>query len=194
MPETANKPGRILLLQWSGSAYDSLRGFLRLAGEEFAADGHEVHTVVIDHPGWQDKLNAAAGGGALFALGMSVARDPQSLSAARLRVSRPRALCDAALQCQRVRVLPAHGHSAAAHFCRRTAAGESAQRSHRVHQERRRHHQHRGTLAQLCPAAARLVFAAAEELYHRSTADFLGVLGRLAEPHGLLLDGNSELT
>lgn len=52
------KKARILLFQWEGSAYDSLGGILRLAGEELADDGHEVLTLVADRPGWMDELKA----------------------------------------------------------------------------------------------------------------------------------------
>jgi hypothetical protein len=38
-----------------------------------------------------------------------------------------------------------------------------------------------------------IVFAAAEELFPRTTADFLPTLQRIAEPFGLFLDGNSRL-
>jgi hypothetical protein len=44
------------------------------------------------------------------------------------------------------------------------------------------------------PLLRQIMFAAAEELFHRSTADFVPALQRLGEPHGLLLDGNNELT
>ena len=40
----------------------------------------------------------------------------------------------------------------------------------------------------------RVVFAAAEELFARSTADFLPTLRRIAEPLGLFLDGNNQST
>ena len=39
-----------------------------------------------------------------------------------------------------------------------------------------------------------ILFAAGEELLHRSTADFVPVLQRIAEQYGVLLNGNSELT
>jgi hypothetical protein len=39
----------------------------------------------------------------------------------------------------------------------------------------------------------RIVFAAAEELFDRSTADFLSTLQRIGESFGLFLDGNSQL-
>ena len=44
------------------------------------------------------------------------------------------------------------------------------------------------------PIMRQILFAAAEELFHRSTGDFVPVLRRIAEPSGLLLDGNNELT
>ena len=44
------------------------------------------------------------------------------------------------------------------------------------------------------PGPQRIVFAAAEELFARSTADFLPTLQRIAEPLGLFVDGNNQLT
>lgn len=44
------------------------------------------------------------------------------------------------------------------------------------------------------PLIQQLLFDAAEELFHRSTADFVPVLQRLGERQGLLLDGSNELT
>jgi hypothetical protein len=44
------------------------------------------------------------------------------------------------------------------------------------------------------PILRQIAFAAAEELFSRSTADFLPTLQRIAEPAGLFLDGNSRLT
>jgi hypothetical protein len=38
-----------------------------------------------------------------------------------------------------------------------------------------------------------VIFAAAEDLFSRSTADFLPALQRIAEPFGMFLDGNSRL-
>jgi hypothetical protein len=43
------------------------------------------------------------------------------------------------------------------------------------------------------PVLQQIAFAAAEELFLRSTADFLPTLQRIAEPAGLFLDGNSRL-
>jgi hypothetical protein len=44
------------------------------------------------------------------------------------------------------------------------------------------------------PAVRQILFDAAEALFHSSTEDFVPVLQRVAEPRGLLLDGNNELT
>jgi len=43
------------------------------------------------------------------------------------------------------------------------------------------------------PVLRQILFDAAEELFHRNTADFIPVLRRVGERHGLLLDGNNEL-
>lgn len=43
------------------------------------------------------------------------------------------------------------------------------------------------------PDIAAILFGAAEELMHRSTADFIPVLQKLAEPRGMFLHGNSAL-
>jgi hypothetical protein len=44
------------------------------------------------------------------------------------------------------------------------------------------------------PGPQRIVFAAAEELFARSTADFFPILQRIAEPLGLFVGGNNQLT
>ena len=44
------------------------------------------------------------------------------------------------------------------------------------------------------PGPQRIVFAAAEELFARSTADFLPTLQRIAVPLGLFVGGNNQLT
>jgi hypothetical protein len=44
------------------------------------------------------------------------------------------------------------------------------------------------------PGPQRIVFGAAEELFTRSTADFLPALQQIAEPLGLFFDGNNQLT
>jgi hypothetical protein len=44
------------------------------------------------------------------------------------------------------------------------------------------------------PELQEVVFAAAEALFHRSTADFIPVLREIGEPIGLFLDGDNQLT
>jgi hypothetical protein len=44
------------------------------------------------------------------------------------------------------------------------------------------------------PELQAVVFAAAEALFHRSTADFMPVLREIGEPVGLFLDGDNQLT
>ena len=44
------------------------------------------------------------------------------------------------------------------------------------------------------PVLQQILFEAAEELFHRSTIDFVPILQRVGERQGLLLDGNNELT
>jgi hypothetical protein len=43
------------------------------------------------------------------------------------------------------------------------------------------------------PDLRKIAFGAAEELFHRSTTDFLPILRRIGEPLGLFLDGNNQL-
>jgi hypothetical protein len=44
------------------------------------------------------------------------------------------------------------------------------------------------------PDMQQILFAAAEALFLSSTADFLPTLQRIAEPHGIFIDGSSQLT
>jgi hypothetical protein len=44
------------------------------------------------------------------------------------------------------------------------------------------------------PELRSIVFAASEELFHRSTADFLPVLNKISEQRGIFLDGDNQLT
>lgn len=226
----SNQPERIIIIQWGGSAYDSLSGLLRLASDELTADGYEVHTIDINHPDWLDKLKAVlARGGVLYAMGMSgvgsdLYTDDKRLlwEAAKLpffnwncdhpcyypsrHVIRNRYLLHGY-------VFPDHARYAMQHF----NANGTAFFSHMGIPPRRiftnpplpaRGRNGRilftktgGNINSIearwhsfVPLHRDILFAAAEELFHRSTADFLSVLQRLAEPHGLMLDGNSELT
>ena len=64
--------GKVLIVDWSSSAYDSLRGLLRQAADQLAEQGFEIRTVTFGSPGWDRTLMAELGtGGFSFALGMS---------------------------------------------------------------------------------------------------------------------------
>lgn len=63
---------KVLLFQWAGSAYDSLRGLLRLVGSELQEEGVEVISVTIDTPDFQSSLlHLLATGNVICAIGMS---------------------------------------------------------------------------------------------------------------------------
>ncbi|MFO1027211.1 MAG: hypothetical protein U1E70_18710 [Acetobacteraceae bacterium] len=64
---------RILMIQWSGSAYDSLRYLLDLVGAELSEDGHHLERVVIGQDGWPERLQnlMTSHGPWHMALGMS---------------------------------------------------------------------------------------------------------------------------
>ena len=62
----------VLILQWSGSGNDCLRGFLQFARRELEADGHKVQALDIEDPQWGGKLHEMHGRERLhLALGMS---------------------------------------------------------------------------------------------------------------------------
>ena len=229
--EAVAKKERVLLLQWDGSAYDSLRGLLRLAGTELGAEGYEVHTVVIQQQhGWQEKLNAIlAGGGILFALGMSgvgsdIYTEDKRLLWEATKIPFFNWSCDHpcyfpsrhAIRSHFLLhgyVFPDHARYAMRHFNANGAAFfvHMGIPPRRIFQDAPLPSQARNGRIIFSKSGADtnsiearwrdfaaplrdIMFAAAEELYHRSTADFVAVLQRLAESHGLLLDGNSELT
>jgi hypothetical protein len=63
---------RVLILRWSGSAYDSLGGLLELTAHEFAAQGLEVTMFSADSKDWPQRLvQLLKQGGISFALTMS---------------------------------------------------------------------------------------------------------------------------
>ncbi len=63
---------RVLILRWSGSAYDSLGGLLELTAQELAALGYEVTLFSADGADWPQQLLAVLKqGGFGFALTMS---------------------------------------------------------------------------------------------------------------------------
>jgi len=63
---------RVLILRWSGSAYDSLGGLLELTAQELTAQGLDVTLFSADLPDWpQQLLQVLNQGGFSFALTMS---------------------------------------------------------------------------------------------------------------------------
>ena len=220
-------PRRVLILHWDGSAYDSLRGLLRLAGRELAAEGYDVVELIYGASGWERELPAQLrDGGFSFALGMSgVGSD--------IHTDDKRLLWEAAdvpffdWNCDhpcyfpsrhRIRspfllhgyVFPDHARYSLEHFnangvtfaahigfpSRDLFAGASnAAEGNRVlftksgGDTNAIEARWRGTLGPL----AEILIAAAEELFHRSTRDFLPALQSLCDSRGILLDGNSEL-
>ncbi|MGH7042225.1 MAG: glycosyltransferase family protein [Acetobacteraceae bacterium] len=65
-------PRRVLIVYWNGGAYDSLRGLLRLAGQELADEGYEIVELRCGVSDWrQELIGCLQGGGISFALGMS---------------------------------------------------------------------------------------------------------------------------
>jgi len=64
--------GKILILRWAGSAYDSLGGLLELIAQEFAAQGLNVMLFGANGDGWPQQLvQALRAGDITFALTMS---------------------------------------------------------------------------------------------------------------------------
>lgn len=83
-------PGKVLILRWGASAYDSLGGLLELTARELAADGFEPKLFAVDGQDWGNRLGTELSqGGYTFALTMSgIASD--------LRMSDGRLLWEAA--------------------------------------------------------------------------------------------------
>ena len=114
--------------------------------------------------------------------------------AARLRVSRPCALQYPSSEAERGRLRGASGHPAAraclpVHRCRRPAA-TAASCSPRAGPTPTRSRRPGAATATICN---RSCLPPPRNCSPRSTADFLPVLQRIAEPFGLFLDGNSRL-
>src|SRR5689334_22602430 len=67
-----NRTRKALIVEWTGSAYDCLRGFLRIAARELAEEGVHVQTIAIGGSGWDGRLRQLLSTtGWSFALGMS---------------------------------------------------------------------------------------------------------------------------
>ena len=221
---------KVLLFQWAGSAYDSLRGLLRLVGEELEEEGVEVISVTIDSPDFQSSLLHLLGtGNVICAIGMSgvgsdVFVNDECLLWEKARVPFFNWNCDHPCYFpsrHAIRnpyllhgyVFPDHarytqeylnpnGVAFSAHLgippSRIFGKGPApvSERNGRIVFTK----SSADTLAieakwrGMPPPIRQLAFAGAEELAHRSTADFLPTLRRLAEALGVHLSGNSALT
>jgi hypothetical protein len=70
--DEAGVAGRILILRWTGSAYDSLGGLLEQLAQELAAMGHRVVLFTAGGDDWPNRLGAMLQqGDVAFALSMS---------------------------------------------------------------------------------------------------------------------------
>lgn len=222
--------GRILILRWTGSAYDSLGGLLEQMAQELAAMGNRVILFTAGGQDWPNRLAALLQQGDIaFALSMSgigvelVLQGKGSLWEA-MKVPMFNWSCDhpcyfPSRHGMRNRfllhgyVFPDHAHYNIQHLNpngmafgvhigmppRSMFAGAPlplAERNGRLIFSKsgadtnaiEANWRERG------PVVRRILFDAAEELFHRSTADFVPVLQRVGERQGLLLDGNNELT
>jgi hypothetical protein len=222
--------GRILILRWAGSAYDSLGGLLELLAQEFAALGHRVLLFTADGADWPQKLAPLVSEGDLAcAVSMSgigidlTVKDKGPLWQV-LQIPFFNWSCDhpcyfPSRHGLRGRflmhgyVFPDHAHYNIRHLSPNGAAFgvhigmpprslfpgaplPLAQRNGRLIFSKSGADTNAieaGWRTRL-PILSRLLFEAAEALFHASTLDFVPVLQRLAEPHGLLLDGNGALT
>jgi hypothetical protein len=220
--------GKVLILRWAGSAYDSLGGLLELAEQELAAQGFAVLMFAADGDGWPHQLyQLLRAGDITFALTMSgigteIMADGKLLWEATKvplfnwscdhpcrfisrHVIRNRYLLHGYVFPDHARYnimhLRPNGAAYAVHLGippRRlfaTAPLPLASRNGRIMFTKT------GSDIRMMEAAWRnystdvrdIAFAAAEELFHRSTVDFLPVLRRLGELRGLFLDGDNHL-
>jgi hypothetical protein len=220
--------GKILILRWAGSSYDSLGGLLDLFAQEFRGLGLEVEIFFADGNDWPVQLVALLNTGQfVFAVTMSgigadmkvdgtmvwektkvplfnwncdhpshyptrhiirnqfvihgyVFPDHARYNMAYLKPNGaafavhlgipPRSLFASA-------PLPARSRNGRIMFSKTggdTNATEAVWRTY-------------------APVVREIIFAAAEELFARSTADFVPVLQRIAEPRGIFLAGDTKL-
>jgi hypothetical protein len=222
--------GRILVLRWTGSAYDSLGGILDLTARELAAEGFDVVMFVAGDKDWPNRLAALLSqGGFTFALTMSgigadfvVDGGRPIWEAAKIplfnwncdhacyfpsrHAMRSRFLLHGYIFVEHarynIRYLNPNGMAFAIHIGippRGTFPGaplplaarngrilftKSGQDTNAIEARWRSNP----------PMLQHILFAAAEELLHCGTADFVPTLQRIGETQGLVLDGNNMLT
>ena len=222
-------PGKVLILRWTGSAYDSLGGQLQLIGQELTAEGFQTEMFTVNGPDWINQLVAQlAKGGYAFALTMSGV-------AVNITGQRGRLLWEAVKvplfnwNCDHpcyslaphvvrnrfvlhgyvfpdharynIRHLNPNGAAFAVHIGMppRSAFADAplpaTRRNGRIMfaKSGRDTSTIEARWKTYVPVMRDILFEAAEALFHRSTMDFIPVLQLICEPHGVLLDGNSEL-
>ncbi|MGD0108471.1 MAG: hypothetical protein ABSC06_31190 [Rhodopila sp.] len=220
--------GKILILRWAGSAYDSLGGFLELIAQEFAAQGHSVTLFAADGEGWPNRLvDLLKAGDIAFALTMSgIATDlavSDKLVWEAAKVPLFNWSCDHPSYFPSRHVIrnpfllhgyvfPDHARYNITHLRPNGAAFAVhlgipprslfpqaplplGNRNGRIMFTKTGHdtNEIEATWHTYIPDLQAIIFAAAEELFHRSTADALPVLRGLAEQRGIFLDGDSRL-
>jgi hypothetical protein len=226
----ADVAGRILILRWTGSAYDSLGGLLEQMAQEFASMGHNVLLFAAAGQDWPNRLVALLQQGDIaFALSMSgigidIALPGKGLLWEATKVPMFNWSCDHPCYFPsrhgirsrfllhgyvfpdhaqyNIRHLNPNGMAFGVHIGmppRSMFPGAPlplAERNGRIVFSKSGADTNaiEATWRQRAPVMRQILFDAAEELFHRSTGDFVPVLQRVGERQGLLLDGNNELT
>ena len=219
---------RVLILRWSGSAYDSLGGLLELTAQELTAQGYDVTLFSADVPDWPQKLlQMLRPGGFSFALTMSGIGADLTLDGKLMweavKVPLFNWSCDHPCYFPgrhgirsthllhgyvfpdharyNIRYLKPNGAAFAVHLgippraVFSDAPSAPAERNGRILFSKSGADTNKieATWRAHNPDLQQILFSAAEELLSRSTADFLPVLQRIAEPFGMFLDGDSRL-
>jgi hypothetical protein len=221
--------GKILILRWAGSAYDSLGGLLELIARELAAQGSHVVLFAADGKEWPNRLiELLKAGDIAFALTMSGIGAEMTIDgtmaweAAKVplfnwscdhpcyfpsrHVIRNRYLLHGYVFPDHARYnithLKPNGAAFAVHLgipprgLFPQAPLPLASRNGRIMFTKTGHDTNKieTNWRNYLPDLQMIVFAAAEELFHRSTADFMPALRRFGEQRGIFLDGDNQLT
>jgi hypothetical protein len=224
--------GRILILRWTGSAYDSLGGLLEQMAREMAAMGHRVVLFTAGGQDWPTRLAALlqqeqadiAFALSMSGIGIDFVLQGKGLLWEATKVPMFNWSCDhpcyfPSRHSIRSRfllhgyVFPDHAHYNIRHLNpngmafgvhvgmppRSLFSGAPlppAQRNGRIIFSKSGADTNaiEANWRERPPVLRQIMFDAAEELFHRSTGDFVPVLQRVGEKQGLLLDGNNELT
>jgi hypothetical protein len=220
--------GKVLILRWPGSAYDSLGGLLELTAQELAAQGFAVVLFVADGQDWPNQLlQLLQAGDITFALTMSGIGADLAFNGTLLWQATKVPLfnwsCDHPCYFPTRHVIrnpyllhgyvfPDHARYNITHLKPNGAAfavhlgipprGLFPQaplplqgRNGRIMFTKSGHDTNtiEAKWRNFGPDMQAIVFAAAEALFLRSTADFMPVLSQIAEPRGIFLDGDSQL-